>query len=38
MIRRATAVEYRGFADKGRNEPLIVVAETATGEELELYL
>ncbi len=38
MIRRATTIEFRGLAQQGRNEPLIVVAETADGEELELYM
>lgn len=38
MVKQAVAIEYRGLADRGRNEPLIVLAETADGELLELFV
>lgn len=38
MIRYVEALEYRGVAMGGRNEPLIVMGEDRAGETLEVYL
>jgi len=38
MIRRASAIEYRGLAEHGRNQPIKALVETDAGDLLEVYV